>query len=176
MKTQSITPVRLKRLQDLIELSNHNGREHCHGLRCHHIPRGQFTATYSDLALRWGVSTSVVCSTIKALVKMGYIKTERFAFATLFTILKTETEPVDKVAVNDTEADATATTLKVDDAVAISAMPETNRPKKGIMRRTPSAYPINRNENNVQRYLPSRFGRRVPIRKVYSRRNFLRRR
>lgn len=87
MKTQNLSPQRAARLQDLISLANHPDREQWQGLRCHLIPRGRFTATYSELALRWGVSASVAYSTIKALVKLGYITTERLDFSTLITIV-----------------------------------------------------------------------------------------
>lgn len=92
MKTQTLSIQRRVRLQDLISLANHAPREQWNGLRCHIIPTGKFTATYSDLADRWSVSHSVAYSTIKALVKMGYISIERFEHSTLITILKYEVD------------------------------------------------------------------------------------
>lgn len=75
------------RLNDIIELASHNGRDQWHGLRCHHINRGQFTATYADLAQRWGISRAMVYSTIKRFVKLGIITTTKFERATLFTVV-----------------------------------------------------------------------------------------
>lgn len=88
----TLTPIQQERLNDLRELANHDGRDQWHGLRCHHIDRGQFTATYSDIAARWGVTASVVYSTIKRFIKLGLITAQRFERATLFTI----TQPSDK--------------------------------------------------------------------------------
>lgn len=104
MKTQSLSPLRLWRLNDLISLADHGDRQQWHCLRCHLIRRGQFTASYADIARRWGVSTSVVYSTVKALIKMGYVKVERFEFASLFTILpNTPKEPESSKRIEQTE-------------------------------------------------------------------------
>lgn len=98
MKT-TLSPIQQERLRDLIELSNHGGRDQWHGLRCHHINNGQFTATYSDIAARWGVKPSAVYSTIKKFVKLGLITVERFERATLFTI-NNEKQTIEPIEAN----------------------------------------------------------------------------
>lgn len=84
---KTLTTLMNQRLADLTALANHNGRDHWHGLRCFHFDRGQFSATYSDLALRWKVSQSAAYRTIKKFIDLGYIKVGKLPHATLITVL-----------------------------------------------------------------------------------------
>lgn len=140
MKTQSLTPLRQQRLNDLITLSNHDDRQQWHGLRCHHIPRGQFTATYAHLARRWGVSPSVVYATIKALVKLGYITTRRLDFCTLITIVGSPT-PKDTNVIKDHRATKATKATKATNVPNSPKAPQKHKSIKPAPRPNPQRLP-----------------------------------